>query len=65
MNDLKRLDKLFKWELVIILGELQITSHEDQLFEQLKIHLLLNLSKCYRKMGDFDGAADSAGEVKT
>lgn len=34
------------------------------MFEQLKIHLLLNLSKCHRKMGDFDGAADSAGEVR-
>ena len=34
-----------------------------QLFEQLRIHLLLNLSRCKRKMGDLESAAETAGQV--
>ena len=41
----------------------QLTQQEDQLFEQLRIHLLLNLSRCKRKMGDLESAAETAGQV--
>jgi hypothetical protein len=41
----------------------QLGQEEDQLFEQLRIHLLLNLSRCKRKMGDLAGAAETAGQV--
>ena len=42
----------------------QLSQQEEQLFEQLRIHLLLNLSRCKRKMGDLAGAAETAGQVK-
>ena len=40
----------------------ETTTHEA-LFYQLRTHLLLNLSKCQRKMGDWEGAVESASAV--
>ena len=42
----------------------QLPQDEEQLFEQLRTHLLLNLSRCRRKMGDLEGAAETAGQVR-
>jgi len=36
---------------------------QRQLFEQLRVHLLLNLSRCKRKLGAYAEAADLATEV--
>ena len=45
----------------------RLTLVEDQdaesLFDQLKTHLLLNLSRCQRKLSDWDGAVESATQV--
>jgi tetratricopeptide (TPR) repeat protein len=45
--------------------QLQLNSQpQDQgTFEQLKVHLYLNLSRCRRKMGQFGEAARLASEV--
>ena len=40
-------------------SSLDQADHES-LFNQLRTHLLLNLSKCQRKMADWDGAVESA-----
>ena len=46
-------------------GSSSHSTSNDQLrtFDQLKVHLLLNLSRCKRKMGDFNEAANKASEV--
>jgi hypothetical protein len=45
------------------LSQEQLSQQEDQLFDQLRIHLLLNLARCKRKMGDLAGSAETAGQV--
>ena len=39
--------------------------HHEKVFQQLKIHLLLNLSRCKRKMNEYSEAVKLAGEVIT
>ena len=39
--------------------------HHEKVFQQLKIHLLLNLSRCKRKMKEYHEAVKLAGQVIT
>ena len=41
----------------------QVTGHHKPVFDQLKVHLLLNLARCRRKMFDFPDAIRLASQV--